>query len=163
MSKKRKKRLKDKRAFKLRLKPGTIFSIAQITFFILSGLVMVSFLRQGPVLMRLNDFLITYFSWTSVFLAFIFLSFGFVVSKFKTPLGQPNVIIRILVFFISILTLTQAGIVRRLFWDGISELITGIGAFIVLLGTTLVGLIILFNTSIDQVVGFFIGLFRQYG
>ncbi|KKQ97687.1 MAG: cell division FtsK/SpoIIIE [Candidatus Woesebacteria bacterium GW2011_GWB1_39_12] len=163
MAKKHKKRLKDKRAFKLRLKPATIFSIAQISFFILAGLVIVSFLRQGLVLMRLNDILINYFSWTSVFLAFIFLSFGFVVSKFKTPLGQPNVIIGILVFFISILTLTQAGIVGRLFWDGISELITGIGAFIVLLGTTLVGLIILFNTSIDQVVGFFIGLFRQYG
>jgi len=163
VAKKHKKRLKDKRAFKLRLKPATIFSIAQISFFILAGLVIVSFLRQGLVLMRLNDILINYFSWTSVFLAFIFLSFGFVVSKFKTPLGQPNVIIGILVFFISILTLTQAGIVGRLFWDGISELITGIGAFIVLLGTTLVGLIILFNTSIDQVVGFFIGLFRQYG
>ena len=163
MAKKHKKRLKDKRAFKLRLKPATIFSIAQISFFILAGLVIVSFLRQGLVLMRLNDILINYFSWTSVFLAFIFLSFGFVVSKFKTPLGQPNVIIGILVFFISILTLTQAGIVGRLFWDGISELITGIGAFIVLLGTTLVGLIILFNASIDQVVGFFIGLFRQYG
>ena len=163
MSKKRKKRLKDKRAFKLRLKPGTIFSIAQITFFILSGLVMVSFLRQGLVLMRLNDFLITYFSWTSIFLAFIFLSFGFVVSKFKTPLGQPNVIIGALVFFISTLTLTRAGLLGRIFWEGISELITGIGAFIVLFGTTLVGLIVLFNTSIDQVIGFFVGIFREYG
>src|SRR3989304_5158597 len=119
MSKKRKKRLKDKRAFKLRLKPGTIFSIAQITFFILSGLVMVSFLRQGPVLMRLNDFLITYFSWTSIFLAFIFLSFGFVVSKFKTPLGQPNVIIGALVFFISTKTIGGVGFLEKVVGGGI--------------------------------------------
>src|SRR3990170_6633302 len=163
MSKKHKKRLKDKRAFKLKLKPGTIFSIAQITFFIIAGLIIISFLRQGIILMRLNDLLIRYFSWTTVLLPFIFLSFGFLVSKFKTPLGQPNVIIGSLVFYISILTLGRAGLVGRTFWEGISTLITGIGAFIFLFGTSLVGIIILFNTSIDQVVGFFVGVFQQYG
>jgi S-DNA-T family DNA segregation ATPase FtsK/SpoIIIE len=37
-------------------------------------------------------------------------------------------------------------------WNGVATLVTGIGAFILLLGTSLVGLVILFNTSIDQVV-----------
>ncbi|OGM20087.1 hypothetical protein A2714_01515 [Candidatus Woesebacteria bacterium RIFCSPHIGHO2_01_FULL_38_9] len=162
MSKKR-KRIKSKRAFQVRLKPATIFSIVQILFFALSGLIIVSFSRQGLVLVQLNDFLIQYLSWTSVFLSFTFLTFGLLVSKFKTPLGQPNVVIGNIVFFLSILTLTRAGVIGGLFWEGISTLLTGVGAFIVLLGTALVGLIILFNTSIDVILGFLLGAFRQYG
>ncbi|KKQ86049.1 MAG: cell division FtsK/SpoIIIE [Candidatus Woesebacteria bacterium GW2011_GWB1_38_8] len=160
---KKHKRMKNKRAFRVRLKPATIFSIVQITFFALSGLILISFLRQGLILVRLNDLLMYYFSWTSVFLSFIFLTFGFLVSKFKTPLGQPNVIIGILVFFISLLPLSRAGVLGRISWEGIAALLTGFGAFIVLLGTSIVGLIILFNTSIDQVLGVFSGLFKQYG
>jgi S-DNA-T family DNA segregation ATPase FtsK/SpoIIIE len=148
------KRLKSKRAFKIRLKPATLYSIAQIFFFALAGLIIVSFARQGLVLIRLNDLLVTYFSWTTVFLPFIFLSFGLLISKFKIPLSQPNVIVGILLFFVSILTLSRAGILGRLAWGGVATLLTSVGAFIILLGTTIVGLIILFNTSIDQVVSF---------
>lgn len=163
MAKKHRKRMKSKKAMRVRLKPATVFSIVQITFFILSGLVLISFSRQGLVLARLNDFLMEYFYWTSFLLAFIFLSFGFLVSKFKTPLGSPNVVIGTLIFFISSLTLTRAGIVGKIFWDGMSTLITSVGAFIVLVGTSLVGLIIFFNTSLDAVLGFITGVFRRYG
>src|SRR3989344_5205284 len=123
MAKKR-KRMKSKKAYKVKLKPATVFSIVQITFFTLALLVIVSFLRQGLILVRLNDLLTTYFSWTAVFLSFIFflpsffswtavflsfifLTFGFSVSKFRTPLGSHNVIIGTLIFFVSILTLTR--------------------------------------------------------
>ena len=151
MSKKH-KRLKSKKAFRIRLKPGTVYSIAQVVFFTLAGLIVVSFARQGLILVKLNDLLIRYFSWTTVFLPFIFLTFGFLISKFRTPLSQPNVVVGILLFYVSILTLSRAGVVGRSFWGGLAALITGAGAVIILLGTTTVGLIILFNTSIDQVI-----------
>src|SRR3990167_241271 len=153
MSKKR-KRIKSKKAFKVRLKPATIFSIVEVGFFVLAGLVVVSFSRQGLILIRLNDLLIHYLSWTTIFLPFIFLIFGLLVSKFRTPLNQPNVIIGILIFFVSVASFTRAGVLGRLAWEGIAELITAIGAFIVLFGMSIVGLIILFNTSIDQVINF---------
>jgi len=47
-----------------------------------------------------------HFSWTSIFLPFIFLSFAFLVSKIKTPLSQPNVLVGGLLFFISIEVIT---------------------------------------------------------
>lgn len=147
----------------MRLKPATVFSIVQVTFFALAGLIIISFSRRGLVLFRINDTLISFFAWTTIFIPFIFISFGFLVSKFKTPLGQPNVPIGILLFSISIATLTQAGIAGERAWIGISTLITPAGAFIVLVGTSIVGLIILFNTSIDQVVGILVLVFRQYG
>jgi len=147
-----KKRRFNKRAFRLRLKKQTIFSIAQIFFLVLAGLIVLSFLRQGIVLIKINDVLITYFSWTVVFLPFIFLSFSFFVSKLKGPLSQPNVIVGILLFFVSIASLTRAGILGINAWEGVAALITNMGAFIIFLGTSLVGLIILFNTSFEQVI-----------
>lgn len=148
----RRRRAKSKKAFKIKLKKATVFSIAQIFFFALAGLVIVSFSRQGVLLVKLNDFFIVYFSWTTVFLPFIFLSFAFMISKLRNPLGQPNVVVGSLLFFISFSALTHAGVLGKSAWNGVATLVTGIGAFILLLGTSLVGLVILFNTSIDQVV-----------
>src|SRR3989337_3752112 len=106
-----KKRKLAKRSFGLKLKKATIFSIAQIVFFALAALVVVSFARPGLILVMLNDALVSYFSWTTIFLPFIFLSFAFLLSKIKFPLAQPNVLVGGLLFFISIATLAQAGIV----------------------------------------------------
>lgn len=148
----RRKRRKSNRFFKLKLKKGTAFSIVQVVFFSLAGLVVVSFARRGVLLVRLNDILTDFFGWATIFLPFIFLSFAFLVSKFKTALGQPNVVIGSLLFFISLATLTKSGIAGQEAWNGVATLITVAGAFIVLIGTSIVGLIILFNTSVDQVI-----------
>ena len=155
-----KKRKLAKRSFGLKLKKATIFSIAQIVFFALTALVVVSFARQGLILVRLNDALVSYFSWTTIFLPFVFLSFAFLLSKIKFPLAQPNVVVGGLLFFISIATIAKAGIAGRAAWDGISSLITPFGAFIVLLGTAITGLVILFNTSLDQAFGLVFSFFK---
>jgi S-DNA-T family DNA segregation ATPase FtsK/SpoIIIE len=161
----KKRRRKSKRAFRLKLKKRTVYSIAQVAFLSLACLIIVSFARQGIILVKLNDFLVSYFSWTTVFLPFIFLSLALLISKFRNPLSQPNVVVGSLLFFISVLTLTRAGILGKAAWDGVATLITKAGAFIVLLGTSVVGLIILFNTSVDQVIelaGSFFAQIRKY-
>ena len=164
MSKKKKRRkVKDKRAFKVKLKQATIFSIIQIIFFALAGLVVVSFSRQGLILVKVNDLLMHFFSWTTIFLPFIFLSFGFLVSRYTTFLSQPNVLIGTLIFFISITAISRAGVVGRQAWGGIATLLTSAGAFIILLGTSFIGLIVLFNTSLDQVVKIIVAIFKRYG
>lgn len=157
----KKRRRKSKRAFRLKLKKRTVYSIAQVAFLSLAGLIIVSFARQGVILVKLNDFLVSYFSWTTVFLPFIFLSLALLISKFRNPLSQPNVVVGSLLFFISVLTLTQAGILGKAAWDGVATLITKAGAFIILLGTSAVGLIILFNTSVDQVIELASSFFSQ--
>jgi len=162
MARKKKKRLKDKRAFKFKLKPATVYSIVQITFFSLAALIIISFARQGGALIYLNNLLLSAFSWATIFLPFIFISFGLLVSKYKTPVGQPNVIVGFLLFFLSVITLFRAGSVGLSFWAGISTLITVVGAVIVLFGLSVVGLIILFNTSMDQVIGFLVNFYKQF-
>lgn len=143
-----------KRSFNLKLKKQSVYSIVQVIFYALAALILVSFARRGLILIKFNDFLIASFSWATFFLPFIFLTFAMLVSKVKNPLGQPNVVIGGLLFLISIATIGRAGIVGKAAWEGSSSLITPAGAFIVLLGTTIVGLIILFNTSVDQVIEF---------
>src|SRR3990167_2668211 len=162
MSKKKIRKAKSKKAYKVRLKPSTVLSIVQIVFYSLAGLIIVSFSRRGLILVRLNDFLLLLFSWTTIFVPFIFVSLGLLVSKLRVPIAQPNVIVGALLFFISIMSLTKAGSLGLAAWDGIATLITGAGAAIVLFGSTVVGLIILFNTSIDQIILFFLQFMKTY-
>lgn len=140
-----------------------MFSISQIIFFIFAGLILVSFSRQGMIFVKFNDFLLKYFSWSSIFLPFIFLSFALLLSKVKFVLGQPNVVVGGLLFFISVMALGKAGIAGETAWSSIAELIMGVGAGIVFVGVGMIGLIILFNTSIDQVYKIFKEFFRQAG
>ncbi len=157
MAKKRKRF--TKRAFRLKLKKGTVFSISQIFFFAVAGLILISFSRQGAALLDFNNLLLKYFSWASFFLPFIFLSFAFLLSKVKFILGRPNVIVGGLLFFISLSALGRAGVVGIGIWDSIAVLITQVGAAIIFLGIALVGLIVLFDTSFDQVYKFLTTMF----
>src|SRR6185369_4798182 len=93
MSKRKHKRQKSKKAYKIKLKPQTVHSIVQIMFWLLGGLIIVSFVRRGIILQGVNNILIDNFGWASLLLPFIFLSIGFLMSKHKTPLGQPNVLV----------------------------------------------------------------------
>src|SRR3989304_6847811 len=151
----------NKRGFRLKLKRATLFSITQVFFFVLAFLVLISFSRQGLILVRLNDFLISSFSWATIFLPFVFLSFAFMLSKIKIPLSQPNVIVGSLLFFISVSAMGKAGSVGKTAWEAVSSLITPAGAFIILLCTAAVGLIVLFNTSFDVVFKILGGIFSQ--
>ena len=162
MSKKKRRKTKSKKAFKLKLRPGTVYSIVQVVFYILAGLILISFTRNGVILYKFNEFIFKLFDWTSYFIPFIFISFGLLVSRLRIPLSQPNVVVGGLLFFISVMFLTRAGMVGLNGWMGISTLITDAGAFIVLLGISIVGLIVLFNTSLDQVYIFLKDAYRKY-
>ena len=148
---KKKSRKTDKRAFKLKLKPQTYASIAQVVFFGLAGLIIISFSRNGIILVRFNDFMMAIFGWATLFLPFIFLSFAFMMSKIKLPLSQPNVIVGSILIFLSVAGIGKSGNLGVVFWDGVSTLVTPAGAVIIFFGVIITGLVILFNTSFDQV------------
>lgn len=151
MAKKHKKRKVDKRAYKLKLKPQTVASVVQVFFVALAVLIIISFSRNGIILKGFNDIMMALFGWATIFLPFIFLSFAFVVSRIKTPLSQPNVIIGSLLLFLSLSAVGRSGNLGVNFWVGISTLITPAGAYVVLFALIITGLIIMFNTSFYQV------------
>lgn len=145
-----------RRSFRIKLKKHTLFSIGQVLFFAGAALIIISFSRQGALLLKLNQLLLDVFSWTTLFIPFILIVSGLMLSRFKTFLNQPNVLVGGILFALSISSLTQAGLFGKEAWLGVSSLITSIGAGIVFLGGVVVGLLILFNTSLDQIMAFFI-------
>lgn len=150
MAKKHKRKV-DKRAYKLKLKPQTMATIAQIFFFAVAVLIIISFSRRGLILVKFNDFVMDIFGFATIFLPFIFLSFSFLLSKIKLPISQPNVIVGSLLIFLSLSGLGKSGKLGQIFWDSISTLVTPIGAWVVFFGVTLTGFVVMFNTSFDQV------------
>ncbi len=166
MAKKKKSKVvprggRHKKGPALNIKSEVIFSIIQIGVFALAGLILVSFSRQGSALVGVNDTLVNYLGWSSILLPFILISLGFLMSKLKTPLGQPNVLIGTILFFVSISALTRAGYFGRQAWLGVVALVTPVGAFILLLAAAVVGLVVLFNTSFDKVLEFLAAALRQ--
>ncbi len=150
--KKRRHGGRHKSSYKVRLKKAQVNSIAQVFFFSLAGLAVISFTRQGIILLRINDFLTNYFGFASVFIPFVFLSFGFLVSRFKNPLASPNVLVGSALFFIAVSGLGKSGRFGVATWEGISSLVTSAGAVLLLICSAVMGMIILFNTSLDQLL-----------
>ncbi len=163
MAKKHKRKLKSKRTLRPRLKTSTIYSIVQVVFFSLSALVVISFTRRGLALEKFNELLIFLFGKASIFLPFTFVSFGLLVSKIRSPLGSPNVVVGNIIFITSLMALFRTGVLGRSLWDGFETLLTGFGAFVVFVAAITTSIIIMFNTSLDSLVLAVVSFFKQFG
>jgi S-DNA-T family DNA segregation ATPase FtsK/SpoIIIE len=141
-----------KRRFRPKIKRQTVFSIISLFFFGLALLIILSFSKQGILLIQLNEFLTRLFGWGIYLFPFVFLVSGLMLTKFKTPLNQPNVLAGGLLFLLSLLCLTKSGELGKEIWFYVASLITPIGAFLIFIGGTFVGFIVLFDTSIDQII-----------
>jgi len=150
---------KKKKGFGLKLKKRTVFSIISITLFCSALLVIFSFLNQGLVLVRINRLLIEAIGLASLFLPFLLISIGLMFSKFKTPLKEVNVPVGATLLFLSFLGLARTGAVGAWIWDKVEFLITPVGAFLIFLFGVLIGLVVLFNTSLDQLMVFIADVF----
>ena len=147
-----------KSSFNLKLKKHTLVSIAQILCFAIAGLIIVSFSRQGFILNSLNSALVLRFSWTALFIPFFLIVSGMMMSRLKTPLNQPAVLLGSVLFALCAAALTRAGSFGDQIWQAIAVLITGIGAAMVFFGGMVIGILVFFNTSLDRVIAFFISL-----
>lgn len=156
MARKRKKIKKGEKAERRPLlKPRVILSLFQLGFWASAGLILVSFSRQGSILVRVNDMLTSYVGWTSIFLPFILISLGFALSKMKIVLGRSHVVVGALLFFFSLTTLTSSGFFGESAFLGVAALITSAGALVLLLSMTVAGILVLFNVSLDQLFEIF--------
>lgn len=164
MARKRRKKGLRKQPFKLKLKKETLYSISSTVLLSLAGLIIFSFAQQGSLLISLNRLLLTLFGWEAVFLPFLFISSGLMLTRLRWRLARPNVFIGGLLIFFSSLGVGKTGVVGRQTWIGLASLISGIGAFIILLGSLFVGFVVLFETSLEEIILFsagFIKFFKQ--
>ncbi|MDP2637492.1 MAG: DNA translocase FtsK, partial [Candidatus Levybacteria bacterium] len=86
---------------------------------------------------------------------------GFSFFKLKLFLSKINISVGFALFFLSINALTRGGLVGGELFGILADILTDVGASLVYLAGVLVGLIVFFNTSVDQVVEFTQMLFKN--
>lgn len=138
-----------KQKFKIKLKKNTVYSIFAFGVIVAGLLSAVSFTRSGS-LGLLNDYLQKYFGVLALFFPVFLIILGFFFLKLKIFLSKPNVTIGFLIFFLCSMGLTKSGEIGLYLNQVLADVITGAGAFLVYFAGVLVGLIVLFDTSVDE-------------
>ena len=152
---------KKKHAFPvLKLKQETIKTIFFIFFLVLSIISLFSFLQTGPYSIALNIKLVEWFGLISVFVPFLLLLTSFLFTKMKIPLKEANVFFGTLIMFISLLGLLRQGSIGLFFGDQIANLWGELPRFFIFFFSGITGFVILFDTNVNQIVKFFINLFK---
>jgi len=100
----------------------------------------------------INESLMVYFGLASLMLPFLFLLLAFSFTKIKSPLKEPSVFLGFLIMFISILALAKQGFFGKFLWEQVSYLFTQFPAFLIFLATFIVGFVVLFDTSVAQII-----------
>src|SRR3989344_5606393 len=94
--------------FALSLKKETVNSILAVMIIGLGGLISVSFSRQGVILEKINTLGSQFFGWPLIFLPFVFVSGGLVLTKVKWGIASPHVFLGSLITLLSLTGLTKA-------------------------------------------------------
>ncbi len=139
-----------KNKFKVKLKKNTVYSIFAFGLILIGVLVGFSFAKSGPSLVLINDYIANYFGGLSFLFPLVLILFGFFFLRLKMYISSPNVTIGAVILYISLLGLVKAGVVGGYLNQLIAEVLGGFGAFSVYLVGVFIGLIVLFDTSMDQ-------------
>jgi len=140
-----------RKPFKLKLKQETVYTFSSVALFSLAGLIILSFSRQGKFLTKLWLVLTSYFGWGILFFPFLLVFAGLMLVRLKWRITRPNILLGGIILLISLISLTKAGIVGLEIWQNLVVFLTKPGAILVLLGFFFVGLVITFETSLEEI------------
>ncbi|MFC1627354.1 DNA translocase FtsK [Patescibacteria group bacterium] len=155
MAKKRSTKGKRKQPFKFKLPQETIYTISSTALILTGALILVSLSRQSQFLELIYQFFSSLFGWGVLFLPFVFLSAGLMLTRLKWRITKPNVFVGSLVLLISATSLTRAGNIGLQIWSSLVDLIYSSGAFLVLFAGVFIGFVIIFETSLEDILLFF--------
>jgi S-DNA-T family DNA segregation ATPase FtsK/SpoIIIE len=150
---------------KLKLRQKTVITVGSLISVILAILSGVSLVSETPALAFWRSFLVSNLGLTAIFTPLLFLVSGLVLQKFKWSFAQTNVLVGLLTVIVSLSGLTapvsseRAGDLGNLIWSELSALLTGLGAVGVLFVAFLIGIVVLFNTSMSQILSIFASFF----
>ena len=140
-----------KKHLRIKLKKNTIYSISALFLLAAGALILLSFSKNGSSFITINDMVGKYFGLLGILLPILLILFGFFFLRLRIFLSKPNVCAGFLVLFLSLLALFKAGILGDYLFNLLAGIITPLGSGIVYLAGVLIGLIVFFDTSIDQI------------
>lgn len=150
-----------KNPFKLKLKKHTLYTISSVFLFSLAAIIIFSFSRQGVILSRLFILLTHYFGWGVLFLPFLLIAAGLMLARLQWKITRPNVFVGSVILSLSLIILTRAGLIGSQAWYSLAALISSFGAFFVLLGFVFIGIVVVFNTSLEEIILFLAKIISQ--
>lgn len=83
---------------------------------------------------------------------FIPVLFGLLFLRLRLFVSRPNVAIGFFIFFVSTVAIAQSGLVGKRLFLLFSDMLTILGAYTVFVAGIVVGIVVFFDTSIDEVV-----------
>jgi S-DNA-T family DNA segregation ATPase FtsK/SpoIIIE len=149
---KSKKRSSRRKSFKVKLKKNTIYTLFSLGLIALSGLFFLSFLRNGDSVARINDILLEKFAGASFLFPLVPFFFAMLLLHLKIYLSRAHVAFGYLVFFVALLGLTKSGTVGLGMFHILEEILTTIGADLIFIAGAIIGVVVFFDTSADEIV-----------
>lgn len=145
-----------------KLKPGTVYTIIGVLLVAAGAIGLTSlFQPDAPVLSQLQFLMTDSFGVLAYVIPILLFSLAFVFFRFKTSFAGPTVTVGLFLIFLSLLGLAQTGKIGSLLWENIAFFISGVGAWFLFAGCLVIGLSILLNTSLDEIVYFLIDAGKQ--
>lgn len=140
--------------FKLKLKKNTVYSIFAFFLILAGSISLLSFTQNGENLILINSLLKEQFGFFAMLAPFALILLGILFLRLKIFLSAPHVSIGFILFFVSLIAISKSGSIGAYFYQALADVLTGIGANLVYFAGIIVGLIVLFDTSIDEAVAF---------
>lgn len=162
-----KKKPAKKRSYKRRsgkpfsIKKETAFTVGAIWFWLIAGTITLSFFSDAPLLSQLREELMVRFGWGIYAIPPYLVSLSLLFFKLESPIAQPPVPMGLGIILASLLSLTQSGLIGEAIFQFATSYIGVQGAVFSFLTSFVVGLLFLFNSSLDRIVGFFLSLLQN--
>src|SRR3989344_4566085 len=144
----------------LKLKKTTIYSISAVLLVGLAVLIWLSFIRQGLLLFGLNTFLISQIGLVPVFfLPFTLIAAALMIAQVKTSLARTHVLVGSIIILVALTGLLHSGSLGSDLWKNVAVFLSTPGAFLFFLSGLGIGVIIMFNIPLTDVLNWLISLF----
>jgi len=138
--------------YKLNLKKDTLNSILAVAIIGVGGLIAISFSQQGVFLKKIYDLGHDLIGWPLLFMPFIFIVGGLLLTQAKIAIASPHVLLGSVITMISLAGLTGSGGIGSGIKESVVALISFPGAILFYLVGVAIGLFILFETSIEDLI-----------
>ncbi|MFH1535459.1 MAG: DNA translocase FtsK [Patescibacteria group bacterium] len=151
---------------KIKLRHRTITAVGTLVAFSLATLSTVALLTHSQALIFWKDFLGEYMGFAKVVAPIIFLLCGLVLTKARWKIAQTNVLLGFVLIILSVTSLIAAvklekgGLIGQTLWTELSSFVTPLGALALLVLVFLIGLVVLFNTSLQRIFAIFVWFFN---
>ncbi len=152
----RKRHYHKRSPFHLKLKKQTVYTVGAIWLWLFAATITLSFFGDGALLTRLREELTYHVGWGMYGLPPVLVTLSFLFFKIKSDIGRPNVPFGLGVLLLSLMGITQAGLLGDSIWNIVVGYVSTEGAVIVYLALLVIGLMILFNASLDKIINFII-------